>query len=130
MLARPERGLCPVAQAQFAQDARYVVLDGAFGDEERLADLAVTRSARELLKDLDFALGQGVFWRESRCELIRSRGLLAAAGCFRSRRIRVAGESRHELGRDRGLQGGLVALYRVDGFDQLACGHILEQVAQ
>ena len=73
MLPCPEGGLCAVAQIQLAEDIRDVVLDRALGDEERLADLAVARAARQEAENLALAVGQ--FVRSWRAEGMRLRRL-------------------------------------------------------
>lgn len=46
MLARPQRCLCAVTQGELAEDAGDVIFDGALGDEQLFADLAVALAAR------------------------------------------------------------------------------------
>src|SRR5260221_6114865 len=50
--------LRPVAHPQLAQDVAEVVLDGATGDVEGLADLAIGSPTRQQGQDLPLALGQ------------------------------------------------------------------------
>src|SRR6266566_5440668 len=50
--------LRPVAHPQLAQDVAEVILDGAAGDVEGLADLAIGSPTRQQGQDLPFALGQ------------------------------------------------------------------------
>ena len=58
MLTRPERCLGTITQRQLVEDVRDVVLNRPLGDLERLADLPITRSPRQITQDLAFALGQ------------------------------------------------------------------------
>src|SRR5260221_7764978 len=53
-----EGRLRPVAHPQLAQDVAEVVLDGATGDVEGLADLAIGSPTRQQGQDLPLALGQ------------------------------------------------------------------------
>src|SRR5258708_28929047 len=50
--------LRPVAHTQLAQDVAEVVLDGATGDVEGLADLAIGSATRQQGQDLPLPLGQ------------------------------------------------------------------------
>ena len=50
--------LCAVAHPQLAQDVAEVILDGATGDVEGLADLAIGSPTRQQGQDLPLALGQ------------------------------------------------------------------------
>src|SRR6266536_6189410 len=50
--------LSPIAHPQLAQNVAEVVLDGATGDVEGLADLAIGSPTRQQGQDLPLALGQ------------------------------------------------------------------------
>lgn len=56
VLGGVEGGLGAVSKAKLAQDAGYVVLDRAFGDEELPGDLAVREAAGYELQHLELAL--------------------------------------------------------------------------
>src|SRR3954464_483909 len=55
VLARPQRGLGPVAHAEGVEDARHVGLDGLLADAEVESDALVRHPAREQHEDLALA---------------------------------------------------------------------------
>src|SRR5262245_38806461 len=55
-----EHGTRAVAHSELGQDARGVVLDGAFGGAKRLGNFLVAVTSRHEAKDLDLALRQGI----------------------------------------------------------------------
>src|SRR5450759_53504 len=108
-------GLSAVVDAQFAQDAGHMVLDGLFADREGVGDLLVGHSLGDVVQDFYLARREG---REDR------RGFLAVDGKLAELLEDAAGDGR--LGKDLVVDEVLARCDAADDRNQVGRGHVLE----
>ncbi len=99
------RCLRAAPHAEFGQQVRHVVLDGLFGEEELLADLAVGHSFGDEVEDSALLFGEG-------CKLIDRR----------------VAETFEYAGGEKRIEEGLAPAHPADRIDDVGASHLLEQV--
>src|SRR5216684_2468078 len=114
--------LRPVAHTQLAQDVAEVILDGAAGDVERLADLAIGSATRQQGQDLPLALGK--LRHVAHTDERRSGGSdhCGLDGC--------RGERGNDFVCDVWMQEDLTLCDHANGRGELLGGDVFEHIAQ